>query len=136
MKIVVIDGKGGRLGKALIEGIREAGIACEIIAVGTNSIATQAMLGAKADGGATGENAIVYNCKDADCIVGPIGVIVSGALFGEISPAIAAAITESRAKKILLPENKCGVHIIGCAELSMTEKIEQAVRLIAARAEF
>ncbi len=134
MKIIVIDGKGGRLGKSLIEGIRETGVSCEIIAVGTNAMATQAMLLAKADGGATGESAVVYNAKDADYIVGPIGIIVSGALLGEISPEIACAITQSRAKKILLPENKCGVSVVGAAQMPFAEQIRLAVAQIAAAA--
>jgi hypothetical protein len=134
VKIVVIDGQGGRLGKALIEGIREARVPCEVIAVGANAIATQTMLGAKPDGAATGEYAAIFNSRDADYIIGPIGIIVSGALLGEISPGIAVAVAESPAIKILLPENKCGVYIAGITEASLTEQIRQAVARIAKEA--
>lgn len=133
MKIVVIDGQGGKLGKALVEEIRALKVACELIAVGTNAIATQAMMTAKPDGGATGENAVMFNCKDADYIVGPIGILVANALLGEISPAIAEAVASSRAKKILLPQNRCGVSIVGTMELTLSEQIRQAVQQIAAR---
>lgn len=133
MKIVVIDGQGGKLGRALVEEIRALKVACELIAVGTNAIATQAMMTAKPDGGATGENAVIFNCKDADYIVGPIGILVANALLGEISPAITQAVSSSRAKKILLPQNRCGVSIVGTMELTLSEQIRQAVQQIAAR---
>ena len=85
LKIVVIDGQGGRMGKMLVEKIKPIALDHEIMAIGTNSIATSAMLKAGADYGATGENPIVWNCKDADIILGPIGIIIANALTRNIS---------------------------------------------------
>ena len=103
MHILVIDGQGGRMGAALTEQIKYTLPEAEIIAVGTNSMATSAMLRAGADAAATGENPVVVNSRWADVIVGPIGIITANALLGEITPQMAAAVSESVAKKILLP---------------------------------
>ena len=123
LKIVVIDGQGGRMGRAIIDELKARCAEAEIVAVGTNSAATAAMLGGKPDAGATGENAVVVNARDADYIIGPIGVIVADALHGEISPAMAVAIGQSRAKKILLPVSRCNTHIIGTRELPLGELV-------------
>ena len=96
MKIVVIDGQGGSLGKAITEKIKSR-YNCEIYAIGTNSIATSAMLKAGADCGATGENPVIVNSRDADVIIGPIGIIAANSLLGEITPKMAAAIAFSEA---------------------------------------
>lgn len=130
MKIVVIDGQGGRMGRTVIEEIKKQNIDAEIIAIGTNSTATSTMLAAKADAGATGENAIVVNCRDADYIIGPIGIIVADALHGEISPAMAVAIGQSRAKKILLPVSRCNTYIAGVQEMPLGELVKQITRQI------
>ncbi|MBQ6929550.1 MAG: DUF3842 family protein [Oscillospiraceae bacterium] len=126
MKIVVIDGQGGSLGKAITEKIKSR-YNCEIYAIGTNSIATAAMIKAGADYGATGENPVVVNSRDADVIIGPIGIIAANSLLGEITPKMAAAIACSEAKKILVPVNKCKIHVAGTPELSFGEAIECAV---------
>lgn len=96
----------------------------EIIAVGTNSLATSVMLSARPAAGATGENAVIVNCRDADYIIGPIGIIVADALHGEITPAMSVAIGQSRGKKILLPVNRCNTHVIGVQEQTLTEYIK------------
>ena len=106
MKIVVIDGQGGKMGSALIERIKAALPEQTCIAVGTNSIATAAMLRAGADAGATGENPVIVNVRDADVVAGPIGILVANALYGEISPAMACAVAECSAVKLLLPVNR------------------------------
>ncbi len=130
MKILVIDGQGGGMGRAIVEQLRTAQINAEIIAVGTNSIATSTMLSAKPDAGATGENAVIVNCRDADCIIGPLGIIVADALHGEISPAIAVAIGQSAAKKILLPVSRCNTYIVGTGDILLSDMVRRAVEFI------
>lgn len=130
MKIIIIDGQGGKMGSLLIEKIKSSSIlsSYRIIAIGTNSIATAAMLKAGADAGATGENPVIVNCKDADFIAGPIGILAADSLLGEITPAMAIAVGQSLAQKILLPVNKCNHHIAGIGNLTMQELIYDAVR--------
>ncbi len=129
MKIVVIDGQGGRIGKSIIEQLRSSGCTDEVLAVGTNSIATSAMLKARADAGATGENPVVVAARDADVIVGPIGIIAADSMLGEITPAMAEAIGRSRARKVLVPVNKC-FEVAGVREMSLSGYVEQAVNMI------
>ena len=129
MKIVVIDGQGGRIGKSIIEQLRSSGCTDEVLAVGTNSIATSAMLKAGADSGATGENPVVVAARDADVIVGPIGIIAADSMLGEITPAMADAIGRSRARKVLVPVNKC-FEVAGVREMSLSGYVEQAVNMI------
>ena len=114
MKILVIDGQGGGVGKTLITFIRQSGIAAELMAAGTNAIATSNMMKAGADAGTSGESAVLYNiscCEKTDVIVGPVGIILGNALHGEVSPAIASAVSQSPAMKILVPSNKCSLYM-------------------------
>lgn len=134
MQIVVIDGQGGRMGSALIERIKATLPEHTCIAIGTNSIATAAMLRAGADAGATGENPVIVNARTADVIAGPIGILVSSALYGEVTPAMARAIGESAAVKLLLPVNRCGSIVIGVKEQSLADQIREAVSRIKALA--
>lgn len=128
MKIVLIDGQGGRIGSLLAARIRkEAFPDLELIAVGTNAAATAAMLRAGADAGATGENPVVVACRDADFILGPIGILSADSLLGEVTPAMAVAVGQSRAQKILLPVNRCSNHVVGVPELSLSELADRAV---------
>ena len=124
MKIVVIYGQGGKMGAAIIQALNSKWIQGKIMAGGTKSWATGAMLAAKPTAGATGENAVIVNCRHADYIIGPIGIIVADALHGEITPAMSAAIGQSRGKKILLPVNRCNTHVIGVQEQTLTEYIK------------
>lgn len=133
MKIVVVDGQGGRLGKLLVEGLRQAGIQDEIIAIGTNSIATSAMVKAGADAGATGENPVIVCTRDADYILGPIGILAADSLLGEVTPAMAMAIGQSRAQKILIPVNRCRNTVVGLKDLTMSELVRDAVALVVNR---
>ncbi len=113
-KILVIDGQGGRLGRRLIEGIRKACPSVSITAVGTNSIATENMLRSEsADRLATGENAVIVACRDAEIIVGPFGIATADALMGEISPAMANAVASSPAYRVLVPMNLCNTYLAG-----------------------
>ena len=128
MKIVLIDGQGGRIGSLLAARIRkEAFPDLELIAVGTNAAATAAMLRAGADAGATGENPVVVACRDADFILGPIGILSADSLLGEVTRAMAVAVGQSRAQKILLPVNRCSNHVVGVPELSLSELADRAV---------
>ena len=127
MKIVVIDGQGGRIGKNVIEQVKATHKDLELYAIGTNTMATSAMLKAGADFGATGENAVLVNTADADIVIGPVGIVFANALLGEITPAIATAVGASRAFKILIPVNRCNHYIAGCAENSLGEYIRIAV---------
>jgi prephenate dehydrogenase len=130
MNILVIDGQGGRMGAALTEQIKNTFPKAEIIAVGTNSMATAAMLRAGADAAATGENPVIVNSKWADVIVGPIGIISANALLGEITPKMAAAVSESTAKKILLPVSRCAITVVGVQEKTLAEYVHDAVTLL------
>ena len=130
MKIVIIDGQGGKMGSLLIEKIKASSILSqyEIIAIGTNSIATAAMLRSGADAGATGENPVIVNSRDADYIAGPIGILAADSLLGEVTAAMATAVGRSTAQKILLPVNKCNHHIAGVQNLTMQELVADAVK--------
>lgn len=130
MKVLVIDGQSGRMGQVLIERIRAAALPCEVIAVGTNAIATSAMLKAGADAGATGENPVVVNCRDADVIAGPIGILAADSLLGEISPAMALAVGRSPARKLLLPVNHCNNVVVGTQSMTLSRLMDEAVDLL------
>ena len=131
MKIVVIDGQGGRMGALLCEIIRknqkELPTGTELIAIGTNSAATAAMLKAGADCGATGENPVLVACRDADFIIGPLGILAADSLLGEVTPAMAIAVGGSPAQKLLLPVNRCNHHVVGVQDYSMARLTDEAV---------
>jgi NAD(P)-dependent dehydrogenase (short-subunit alcohol dehydrogenase family) len=131
MKIAVIDGQGGGMGRAIVENLRERfGKAVSITALGTNTLATAAMLKAGADEGATGENAIVYNSSKVDIIMGAIGIVAANSMLGELTPAMAAAVAGSPAKKVLIPVNKCNIQIAGVPDLTLQQYIDEAVSMI------
>jgi D-arabinose 1-dehydrogenase-like Zn-dependent alcohol dehydrogenase len=131
MRIAVIDGQGGGIGKAIIEKLKAAGLHdATILALGTNSAATAQMKRAGADEGATGENAIVCNADKVDIIMGVIAILNANAMLGELSPAMTAAIGASRAIKILLPVNRCGIKVVGLKELNLTAYIDEAVESV------
>ena len=131
MKIVVIDGQGGRMGSQFITRWKKTRTTQgSVIAVGTNSVATGAMLKAGADGGATGENPVRVNVKDADYIVGPIGILAADALLGEVTPKMAAAVARSRAEKILIPVHSCSFRVAGVGGHTLNELIDDAIHYI------
>ena len=130
MNILVIDGQGGGLGRQLIQELKETCANAEIVAVGTNSMATGAMLKAGAKLAATGENAVIVCSKKADVIVGPIGIVIADSMLGEITPAMAAAIGKSRAKRVLIPMNVCDNIIIGISAQPVSAHVKDAVRII------
>ncbi len=127
MEILVIDAQGGGIGKQIIAALKEAVPAAVITAVGTNTAATAAMLKAGADKAATGENAVLVNCRRADLIIGPIGIVIADALLGEITPAMAVAIGQSHAKRILIPVNACDNYVAGVSDIRMTSLITATV---------
>ena len=126
MKITIIDGQGGKIGKTLVEQLKKRHPEQELYAIGTNSIATSAMLKAGADYGATGENPCIVNAQDSDIIIGPVGIVFANALLGEITPAIATAVGASKAYKILIPMNRCNHYIVGCEDAGISEYIRMA----------
>lgn len=113
MEILVIDGQGGGLGRQLVAAVKKAVPQAVVTAIGTNSAATSAMLKAGADRAATGENAVVVGCRRADVILGPIGIVMADALLGEITPAMAQAVAQSDARRILIPSNRCDTLVVG-----------------------
>lgn len=129
MKLVVIDGQSGRTGALLVERVRAAELPLELLAVGTN--ATAAMMKAGAQRGATGENPVLVACRDADIIAGPIGILMADALMGEITPAMAVAVGQSRAQKVLLPVNSnCGKIVVGVRDLTLSQIMDEAVEVL------
>ena len=130
MKIAVIDGQGGRLGCLLVEQIRARLPQASILALGTNTAATAAMLKAGANMGATGENPVVRGVADADAVLGPVGIVVSNAILGEVTPVMAEAVGSCRAKKFLIPMNSCGVTVAGVEELPLPAYVSQAVEAL------
>lgn len=132
MKILIIDGQGGGIGRALAEKLKQAKVDAELIGVGTNSAATTALLKAGVDGAATGENAVIYQASHADVITGSTGILSTNAMLGEISPAMVAAISASEALKVLIPLNQCNIRISGVIDQPLPDKIDAAVAEICA----
>lgn len=119
------------MGRAIVEGLRERyGKAVVITALGTNTLATAAMLKAGADEGATGENAIIYNSAKAEIIMGAIGIVAANSMLGELTPAMAAAVAESPAKKVLIPVTKCNIQVAGVPEMTLQQYIDEAVKMV------
>lgn len=132
MKIVVVDGQGGRLGKLLVEGIKARLPQAQVYALGTNSIATATMLKAGADFGATGENPVIRGVMDADAVLGPVGIVVAHAILGEVTPAMAEAVGGCRARKFLVPMNSCGVVVSGVKDQPLSAYVSQSIEQMAA----
>ena len=133
--VLVIDGQGGGLGRQLVAAIAAACPEAELTAVGTNSLAASAMLKAGAARAATGENAVVVNCRHADVIVGPIGIVIADALLGEITPAMAAAVCQSGAKRVLVPINHCENYVVGVPEQPVSQLVSAAAQKVKALCE-
>ena len=130
-----MDAQGGGMGRLLVEGLKRAMPEQQVIAVGTNALATSAMLRAGADQGATGENAVVVCAAQADLILAPIGMVLCDAMLGEVTAAMACAVGKSPAHKILVPVSRCQATVAGVQRLSMAEAVERAVAEARARIE-
>ena len=127
MEILVIDGQGGGLGKSVIAALRKNIHSSRITAVGTNSMATSAMMKAGADQAATGENPVIVASRRADVIIGPLGIAVPDAMLGEITPRMAQAIADSSALRLLIPVNQCNNIVVGTRDCSMGDMIDEIV---------
>ena len=125
--VLVIDGQGGRIGRLLVEALATRADQLELVCVGTNSIATSTMMKAGAARGGTGENAVIINCRTADFIIGPLGLVIADSMMGEITPAMACAVGQSAAMRLLIPLNLCGSVIIGAGSFGIKEMIALAV---------
>lgn len=130
MKILIIDGQGGGLGRQLVTAVKEQYPEIEVLAVGTNSAATNAMLRAGADRAATGENSVVVASGQADVIMGPLGMVIADSMLGEITPLMALAVGRSRAKRILVPVSQCDNIVAGTQDISMAQNVQNAVAVL------
>lgn len=129
LKICVIDGQGGGIGSAVIKKLKEIyGEGVEIIALGTNAIATSQMLKAKANRGASGENAIVQTAGNVDVIIGTIGILMAHSMMGEVTPKMAEAVAKSAAKKIIIPISQENVEIVGISSMPLPHLIDDIIQ--------
>jgi len=131
MKVMVVDGQGGGIGATIIRGFREyVGNDLEILALGTNSIATSRMMKAGANKGGTGDNAIIQTSRVADVIVGPLAILMANSMMGEVTPQMAAAICSSDAKKLLIPLTQENVCIVGVSAEPLPHLVNQVVKIV------
>ncbi len=130
MRVCVIDGQGGGIGSVVIRRLKEEfGEDVEVLALGTNAIATAQMMKAHANRGATGENAIIWSIREADVIIGPIGIVLAQAMMGEVTPAMAAAVACSSARKFLLPLTQENVEVVGVAREPLPHLVDEIVKV-------
>ncbi len=127
ISILVMDGQGGQLGSQIVKALLQSIPESTITAIGTNAMATAAMMKAGASRGATGENPVIVACRKADIIIGPIGIVIADSLLGEVTPAMAAAVGQADAVRILIPMNRCDNLVAGVGSLSTSALIQDAV---------
>jgi len=131
MRIAVIDGQGGGMGKAMVEKLRlEFGEDIEILALGTNALAANLMLKAGANEGASGENAIIFCASKVNVIMGSVSIIAANSMLGELTPLMAKAIAESPARKILIPMNRCNIYITGVKNEPLPHQVNNAIEMM------
>lgn len=128
--VAVVDGQGGGMGRGLVEAVKRTWPQLRVRALGTNALATAAMLKAGADDGATGENAVAVNAARADVVLGPVGIAIPNGLLGEVTPRMAEAVGGSAAVKILLPSQRCGIRLAAGPAQPMQYYLDEAVRLL------
>ncbi|MFV0351459.1 MAG: DUF3842 family protein [Oscillospiraceae bacterium] len=129
-KVVIIDGQGGKIGRQLVAALCNSGKDMDLLAVGTNSIATENMLKGGAYSAATGENAVVVASRTADIIAGPLGIVIADALHGEVTPAMAVAVGQNDGKKVLIPIDRCDNVVAGAEGIPIGDLIQKAVDII------
>lgn len=130
MNIVVIDSQGGGIGKQVVSSLKTAYPSVKVIAIGTNAQATLLMVKAGADEGASGENPVIVASRMADVIIGPVGIVIADSMLGEVTPEMALAISQSKAKRILIPVNHCDNIVVGVADLSISRLIREVVERV------
>ena len=131
MKLMVMDGQGGGIGATVIKGLRHSiGADLEILALGTNSIATSRMMKAGANRGGTGENAIICTSQVVDLIIGPLGILVANAMMGEVTPKMASAVSSSKAKKVLIPLTQEKIKIVGVSDEPLPHLVNQIIKTV------
>jgi hypothetical protein len=131
MKLMVMDGQGGGIGAAVIKGLRQSmGVDPEILALGTNSIATSKMMKAGANRGGTGENAILCTSRMADVIIGPLGILMTNAMMGEVTAEMASAVSSSRAIKVLIPLTQEKVRLVGVSGEPLPHLVNQVIEMV------
>ncbi|GAB4278500.1 MAG: DUF3842 family protein [Coriobacteriia bacterium] len=132
LRVLVVDGMGGRIGQEIVSRLRDAfGERVEVLAVGTNSIATAAMMKAGANRGATGENAARVTSKEADVLMGPLSVLVADSMMGEVTPGLAAALAQCDAKKVMLPLTNPRIDLVGITKTPLPHLMEEAIEIVA-----
>lgn len=131
MKIMIMDGQGGGVGRSLVEAIHERYPEAELIAVGTNATATSNMMKGGTAVGATGENAVIYNSGRVNLIIGPIGIIMANAMLGEITPKMAEAVASADVPVLLIPMSRCNAQVMGVENRKLGDYIKEAVEKIA-----
>ena len=130
MRILIIDGQGGKIGRSIAEAVLKELPGVEVDLIGTNAIATANMLKSGAKNAATGENPVVVMAPRADVIIGPVGIVVADSMMGEVTPKMAVAVGQSRAKKILIPMNRCDIMIAGVGELPLSEMVRRVIAML------
>lgn len=128
--VAIVDGQGGGMGRALAEAVKKYFPDLRVRALGTNALATAAMLKGGADEGATGENAVVFGAGRAHILLGPVGVLAANGLLGEVTPRMAEAIGASGAVKILLPSQRCSIRLAVGPGQPMQYYLDEAMRLL------
>jgi len=131
MRVAVVDGQGGGIGRAIVEKLRDFfGSDIEILTLGTNAMAASVMMKAGADECASGENAVIVNAFKVDVIIGSVAIISANSMLGELSPLMAKAISESEAKKILIPLNRCGIFVAGAGSVPLPHYIDDVIKML------
>ncbi len=132
MEILVIDGQGGGLGRAVVAALKSHFPEAVINAAGTNSQATKEMLKAGALHAATGENPVAVMARSADIIIGPIGIVIADSMYGEVTPKMAVSVSQARAKRILIPVNLCDNIVVGVPDTSLSAMIDGVIKAVEA----
>ncbi len=132
LRVMVVDGMGGRIGQEIVSRLRTAfGAGVELLAVGTNSAATAAMMKAGANRGATGENAVRITVREADVVIGPLSVLIPDSMMGEVTPLMAESLALSSARKVMLPLTNPRIDLVGITKNPLPHLMDEAIALVA-----